>query len=243
MMNDRRFKELVNLHLDHRLSPGEAAELEHALREDPARRRQLAAYAAMQQGCSLVCRRSAAGAPASAALLRAIRDAERKVHAPVAVRSVWSGWAGWGATAGLAAAAFAIVVVRMNTPGGPNIEFTVAEAQEADGAVAMSVVSAKSAPGGSGAVVSSPASLPAHLTLAALGIAGESRREVGVVSRWSYPLDDLTEQEVQRAVAWARHANDSEWGTSGGSQVVSRFSTAGGGDGFRAGQVSFATDR
>jgi anti-sigma factor RsiW len=38
-MNDARFKELLNLHLDHRLSADEAHELEQALKADPVRRR------------------------------------------------------------------------------------------------------------------------------------------------------------------------------------------------------------
>ena len=38
-MSDQRFKELLNLYLDHRLSDAEAVELEQSLRADAGRRK------------------------------------------------------------------------------------------------------------------------------------------------------------------------------------------------------------
>ncbi len=48
-MKDHRFTELLNLHLDHELTPAEAAELEAELSRDPARRRQ---YPRLPAACS-----------------------------------------------------------------------------------------------------------------------------------------------------------------------------------------------
>jgi hypothetical protein len=151
---------------------------------------------------------------------------------------------------GLAAAVFAIAVVRMNAPDGAQI--TVAGVQGSDvtaetgAAIVAQMREAAPALASQQGLVASPlrqSSLSPHLTLAALGIPGENSPEVGVVSRWSYPLDDLTEQEVQRAVAWARHANNTEWNMAGSPQGLSRFSSAGATEGFQAGQVSFTPNR
>jgi len=82
-MKDRRFTELVNLRLDHELSPAEAAELDAEIQRDPARRRQYVEYGRMQRACAQLFEREHARAPASIALERALRDAERKVTTPV----------------------------------------------------------------------------------------------------------------------------------------------------------------
>ena len=208
-MNDRRFKELVNLHLDHRLSADEANELEQALRADPARRKTLASYATLQQGCSVLCRRSSAGAPAPESILRAIRAAERKASAPVRPRSrVWA-WGTWSTATGLAAMA-ALVVIRVERPAG-----LAATEDEPSAAAAIMGASAEPAmteePVVSAAAPAMASFLPPHLTLAALGISNEAR-EVGVVSRWSHPLDDITPAELARAASWARaSAQPTEW--------------------------------
>jgi anti-sigma factor RsiW len=81
-MKDQRFTELLNLHLDHELTPVEAIELEAELQRDPARRRQFREFSRMQRACAQLFEREHARAPASLALERALRDAERKVAAP-----------------------------------------------------------------------------------------------------------------------------------------------------------------
>lgn len=222
-MNDRRFKELVNLHLDHRLSGEEAKELEQALHADPARRRTLASYAVMQRGCDVLYRRSAAGAPAPQAILRAIRDAERKAGTPARpVARAWA-WGTWSTAAGLAAMA-AVMIVRVERPAG------FAEAEPAAASTTILMASATEAPPLVGTSITAgdmaPAprapALPAHLTLAAFGIAPENR-EVGAVSNWSYPLNDITQAEMDRAASWARAATRSEW--TAGANETARFSS------------------
>jgi hypothetical protein len=210
-MNDRRFKELVNLHLDHRLSDDEAKELEQALRADPARRRLLASYATIQRGCTVLCRRSASGAPAPETILRAIRDAERKAGAPARpAQAAWA-WGTWSTAAGLAAVAV-VMVVRLERPAG----FASGDQETAPVAVMLAGHSTGGASDGvetgraAAVEPAAPASfLPPHLTLAALGISNETR-EVGVVSNWSHPLNDITQAELDRAAFWAR-ASRPDW--------------------------------
>jgi hypothetical protein len=83
---------------------------------------------------------------------------------------------------------------------------------------------------------------PSHLTLAALGIAPESR-EVGAVSAWSYPLNDITQAEMDRAASWARAANRHEWSVE--SNPTTRFSSGwtSGESATRANTVSFTFER
>jgi hypothetical protein len=115
-MNDRRFTELLNLRLDHEISPGEAAELDAEIQRDPGRRRQYVEYGRMQQACAQLFEREHARAPASLALERALREAERKVAAPVSGplfdRPLVTAFAGFAAMA----ACVAFVVLR-SSPG------------------------------------------------------------------------------------------------------------------------------
>jgi hypothetical protein len=120
-MTDQRFKELLNLYLDHRLADGEAREFEQALRADAARRKILRDYTLIQGGCSELFQRAAAQAPSSAALCRSLRAVECRIS-QVADRDAgawsWREWtAGVGfAGAGLAACATILIVMRT---GGP----------------------------------------------------------------------------------------------------------------------------
>ncbi len=228
-MNDRRFKELVNLHLDHRLTDGDAIELEQALRNDPARRRVLNSYVKMERGCSALCRGSASGAPAPDFVLRAIRQADRsdrKANAserPFARAWAWGSWS--TATVGLAAAV-ALLVVRVERPSGfANIEgetpspgIMIAAADDERMAVMVGDVSLS---GGADEMSTVASFLPPHLTLAALGISSETR-EVGVVSNWSQPLNDVTDAEMERAAFWARAASRPDWSVN--SNAALRFS-------------------
>ncbi len=115
-MKDQRFTELLNLHLDHELTPVEAAELEAEMQRAPARRRQFREFSRMQRACAQLFEREHARAPASFALEQALRDAERKVAAPAA-RPLYrhplaSAFAGFAAMA----ACVAFVVLRSTPP-------------------------------------------------------------------------------------------------------------------------------
>jgi hypothetical protein len=122
-MSDQRFKELLNLYLDHRLSDAEAGELEQCLRADARRRKVLRDYSLIEAGCSELFTRAASQAPSSAALCRSLRTVEaRMARADSRDSAAWS-WrewsAGWGlAGAGLAACAAVFVIVRSGGADG-----------------------------------------------------------------------------------------------------------------------------
>lgn len=121
-MNDQRFKELLNLYLDHRLDGAEAIEFEQALRGDAARRKMLRDYSLIQGGCNELFARAAAQAPSSAALCRSMREVENRMSRASAGEAEKWGWlsrtTGFGAAGlGLAACATILVVVRS---GGPS---------------------------------------------------------------------------------------------------------------------------
>ncbi len=252
--SDPRFRELVNLHLDHRLNAGEALELELLLQAEPARRRELAMYRAMQGGCEELFRRSAAGAPASQRMLRALREADRKVNAPERSRGwAWNwNWAAGGGLAG-AAALFTVLMVRVSSP----VMSVAADAPATKQAAAVvhaepePVILAKVAefpaarPSGMGSLVPEHGLAP-RLTLAAVGIANESH-EVGAVSRWSYVLDEATAQEAERAAAWARGENRPAWSVD--ATTVARYgaspsaSLGVGGSAFQTTAASFTFER
>lgn len=249
--SDPRFKELVNLFLDHRLNPGEARELELLLQAEPARRRELAQYQAIQGGCEELFRRSLAGAPASQRMLRALREAERKVSAPE--RS--GGWAWnwtWAAGGGLAGAAalFTVLMVRVGPPAlsvatDYPAEAVVAQAEPEPLILAKATELPAARPAGAGSLVPGNGLAP-QLTLVAVGIANE-KQEVGAVSRWSYALDEATAQEAERAAAWARGENRPTWSVD--ANTMARYgaspsaSLSVGGSVFQTAPASFSFER
>jgi hypothetical protein len=80
-MSDERFIELLNLYVDHQLSPEEAAELEKEIRVKPERRRTYQQYCRMQKACRSLFEQERSHAPASRALVKALADADRKIVA------------------------------------------------------------------------------------------------------------------------------------------------------------------
>lgn len=116
-MNDDRFHELLNLHLDHEATPAESAELEAELRRDPARRRHYHSYCRMQRACAQIFERGCAEAPASFGLEQNLREvaapktapARRVIFPPVAA------FAGFGALA-----ACAVFVLMRQAPPSAN---------------------------------------------------------------------------------------------------------------------------
>jgi anti-sigma factor RsiW len=182
-MKDARFKELLNLHLDHRLSPVEAEELESALREDPARRKALRDYEAMQSACAALFTRSETRAPSSAALCRALRQAENRMEHPRSLKDAW-GWPTWGLTGGLAACV-ALVVARLSQPALVTAKAPSSlPGQEGESDIAV-VTTAPALPEGS--VVRT--GLPSQITFAALGINPQGAN-ADAASRWILQADE-----------------------------------------------------
>lgn len=184
-MKDARFKELLNLHLDHRLSPVEAEELESALREDPARRKALRDYEAMQSACAALFARSATRAPSSAALCRALRQAENRMEHPRSLKDAW-GWPTWGLTGGLAACV-ALVVARLSQPALVTAKAPVQlSGQESGSDIAVLALTSDS-PESEGSVVRT--GMPNQITFAALGISSQGAN-ADAASRWILQADE-----------------------------------------------------
>ncbi len=64
-MKESKFIELLNLYLDHQISPAEAELLEAEVKSNPERRRVYREYCEMQKGCSLLAENFRTQAPAS----------------------------------------------------------------------------------------------------------------------------------------------------------------------------------
>jgi hypothetical protein len=179
-MKDTRFKELLNLHLDQRLSAEEAEELEAELRANPARLKALRDYEAMQSACAALFARSASCAPSSAALRRALMRAESRIEHPRSIRDGW-GWPVWGLTGGLAACV-ALVVARLSHPGvGIAKESPEASAPVQAGMVTVATAAAPT-PSPAAPAATRP-TLPSQLTFAALGLSAHGRN-ADAASRW-----------------------------------------------------------
>jgi anti-sigma factor RsiW len=65
-MKDAKFIELLNLYVDHQISPEEAEQLEAEVRSSPERRRVYHEYCQMQKACSVIAETFRTEAPASA---------------------------------------------------------------------------------------------------------------------------------------------------------------------------------
>jgi hypothetical protein len=208
-MSDQRFKELLNLYLDHRLSDAEASELEQCLRADAGRRKVLRDYSLIAGGCTELFARAASQAPSSAALCRSLRTVEARIaRADTRGTATWS-WrewsAGWGAAgAGLAACATIFVVVRSGGPDGqPPVNVAAASTAPAAVRLAEPVSVALAA-----ATVSAPVAVVVaegvserqkarNLTLAALGLTMDEPALTRRGKQWSevretYELADLS---------------------------------------------------
>lgn len=220
-MNDSRFKELVNLYLDQRLSSADAKELEHALEADPARRSELRSYTVMQRGCAELFRRSAEDAPSHDGLLRALRAAEARMNAKPPRRSALAGFGIWGVTAG-AAVMVVLVVARISQPtssgyGGARL------ALGASGESSLplrSIANAESLFNSAGRASPSGTS-QAQLTLAALGISPEQQSSSGL-SRWDVPDEGLARLDGSQSYpTWAQAsaALEAEWASMAASEA------------------------
>lgn len=65
-MKDSKFIELLNLYVDHQISPADAAWLENEIQQKPERRQIYRQYCQMQKACVLLAENFRTGAPAAA---------------------------------------------------------------------------------------------------------------------------------------------------------------------------------
>ncbi len=119
-MSESRFIELLNLYVDHELTPAEAAELEAELQRAPARRAVLREYQALQRGCELVVAAERTLAPQTAEAVRALRY--RRAEARTVSRAWFGGWS-WVVGASAAAAVAVVAVLNLN-PSNPESQAT-----------------------------------------------------------------------------------------------------------------------
>jgi len=189
-MTDQRFKELLNLYLDHRLDGPESLEFEQALRADAGRRKTLRDYSLIQGCCAELFTRSAAQAPSSAALCRSLRSVESRIaRANERETGTWS-WLGWSSGMGLAGvglAACATVFVVLRT-GGPVEKATVQRDLASASqflAEAKPVVIAVAAVSTVSVAAMSETQKARNLTLAALGLTGEDPAAARTGKHWA----------------------------------------------------------
>ncbi|MEY2880166.1 MAG: hypothetical protein RLZZ15_2546 [Verrucomicrobiota bacterium] len=100
-MNHDEFLELLNLHLDHEITPADAARLEAEIQANPARRALYRQYRQMNQACAILAARAGASAPAADANLIAFPPQRR-----VSPATLWLGAGGVLATAACLVLAF-----------------------------------------------------------------------------------------------------------------------------------------
>ncbi len=109
-MNDSEFLEILNLYLDHEISPADAARLEAEVQANPARRRIYAQYCRMQKACALLGRQ----APASAPAVELVRPA-----AVFSRRPVWNAGVAFGGLAAAACIAGFVLLRTLPSPSAP----------------------------------------------------------------------------------------------------------------------------
>ncbi len=130
-MKDSEFIELLNLYLDHEISPADAARLEAEVQGNPARRRVYQQYCRMQKACTLLAQDFATTPAASP-------DEARKVVAFEPRRASWG--PGLFAVGGLVAAAACVAVIFVNRPAAPTESAPAAPAFAAVAPVETKVV-------------------------------------------------------------------------------------------------------
>lgn len=203
-MNDARFKELMNAHLDACLNELEAKELHAALAACEKRRREFRAQQRLQAGCAALFEQTARRAPCAPRLARALREADERVRRP---RSESRAWPTWG-LAGAVAACAALLVVRVSGP-----EIAVAEADSAEQPAQMALQTTSP----SGRVVNITTSttvhrerMPSGLSFAAMGIPTNTNSTATAAAKWAlneaeippYALEEIA--AMNRAVQLSR---------------------------------------
>jgi hypothetical protein len=94
-MKESKFIELLNLYVDHEITPAEAGELEAEIQRDPSRREVYLQYCRIQKGCTLLADKFRTEAPEPAVAMAAPRRSTPK----------------WAYAGGLLAAAAAVAFV------------------------------------------------------------------------------------------------------------------------------------
>lgn len=157
-MNDSEFIELLNLYLDHEITPADAARLEAEVRNDPERRRTYLEYCRMQKACAIL-----------AADFAADRPVPRRE--PVATGLGWAaaGFASFGVVA--AGLAIAFTVWQRPPVASPEVPAVAQTAVRSNGA------SSENTDARRGLTAATAEVAPARLTLtgATLGLSGGLR--------------------------------------------------------------------
>lgn len=129
-MKDSKFIELLNLYVDHQISPADAALLEAEIQQKPERRQIYRQYCQMQKACVTLAENFRSEAPAGEKVIEMSPAPRRMAIATYAM--------------GFAAAAACIALVVVNRPAGPSTKLmqTVAVAQPIATPVEANVVAA-----------------------------------------------------------------------------------------------------
>jgi hypothetical protein len=130
-MNDTQFIELLNLYLDHEISPSDAARLEAEVQRNAARYRVYREYCQMHKACALLSLDSAAEVPATTTF--------------TPQRSTWANPFAIGGLMAAAACAAFVFVNRAPTTAAPNQSSVVAGTAPAAATPAVVAVSSESA--------------------------------------------------------------------------------------------------
>jgi hypothetical protein len=137
-MKDTEFIELLNLYLDHELTPADCARLEAEVKANPARRRVYQQYCRMQQGCKALAADFAAEAPAATTeTILAFESAAPARRHPVGLFAV-------GSFAAAAACLALLMIARSPQPAGESS--ALAQAPAATVAAPAAVAASDSAP-------------------------------------------------------------------------------------------------
>ncbi len=139
-MKDTEFIELLNLYLDHELTPADCARLEAEVRANPGRRRTYEQYCRMHKACGLLAADFAAEAPTA--------DTGKLVaFEPAAGRRPAGLWV--VGSLGVAAACVAFVLINRSQPAGP----VAGAIAQAPAPVASAAATASIAPRSGGGIV------------------------------------------------------------------------------------------
>lgn len=132
-MKDSKFIELLNLYIDHQISPADAALLEAEIQKNAERRRVYRQYCQMQKACVTLAENFRSDPPASEKLIEMARGTRRMAFATYAM--------------GIAAAAACVALVVVNRPvlfQAPEASPTVATSESMSSAEEVTLAVAES---------------------------------------------------------------------------------------------------
>lgn len=199
-MKDTEFIELLNLYLDHELTPADCARLEAEVKTNPIRRRVYEQYCRMQKACSELAADFAAEAPASNARALRASGAQNARQRPVALFALGSMAA--------AAAAVAIFFAARTTTTAP-AGATLAQVEPAAAAASADL------PTRSGGIVHRPAELRGDSIFLVRQAPGAGNAPVAPQLAWLTDVQVASPQTVVSAEALRFEAKL----TNGGADV------------------------